>query len=113
MNIGAESYGHAVILNLKGELTADTLGIFQQAVEHQLASKDVIDIVLNMEQVAFVDSAAMEYLLDLQDKLSDRLGQVKFIRPDDNVRKILELTRLASSFETFRDAGEAVRVIQG
>jgi anti-anti-sigma factor len=113
MNIAAESYGPAVILNIKGELTSDTLSALKQAVEHQLAAKDVIDLVFNMEQVPFVDSEAMEYMLDLQDRLAERLGQVKLIRPEENVAKILEITRLDSAFETFKDANEAIKVIQG
>ena len=113
MNATAESYGHAVILNCKGELTEDSLTAFKQVVDHQLMGKEVIDLVLNLEQVPFIDSAGMEYLLDLQELLAARLGQVKFIKPDDNVRKILEITRLEGAFETFKDVNEAVKVIQG
>ena len=113
MNVTAESYGPAVILNIKGEITCDTLGAFAQVVDHQLEGREVIDIVLNLEAVPFVDSEALEYLLSLQDRLAERLGQVKFIRPDENVRKILEITRLEPAFETFNDANEAVKAIQG
>ncbi len=111
MSITVESYGHSVILNLKGELTEDTLAAFNQDVDRQLQEKDVIDLVLNMEHVPFIDSNAMEYLLDLQDRLAERMGQVKLLRCDDNVRKILEITRMESSFETFKDINEAVKTI--
>jgi len=36
MNITAESYGHAVILNLKGDLTEDSLRAFMQVIDHHL-----------------------------------------------------------------------------
>ena len=71
MNIAAESYGRAVILNLKGDFVEDTLVAVRQTVDHQLADKEVVDIVLNMEAVPFVDSACLEYLLDLQGRLDD------------------------------------------
>jgi len=112
MNINAESYGHAVILNLKGELTVDTLGAFQQAVDRQLEGKEVIDIVLNLEEAPFVDSAALEYLLDLQDRLNERLGRVRFVKCDQNIRKILEITRLDAVFEVFEDVPEAVKALE-
>lgn len=111
MSITVESYGHSVLLNIKGELTEDTLAAFNQDVDRQLQEKDVIDLVLNMENVPFLDSNAMEYLLDLQDRLAERMGQVKLLRCDENVRKILEITRLESSFEVFTDVHEAVRTI--
>lgn len=112
MNITAESYGHAVILNLKGELVDDTLGALEQAVEHALADSVVIDLVLNMEAVPFMDSKAIEYLLSLQDRLAEKLGQVKLLKCDENVLKVLEITRLEGAFEVCKDVNEAVKAIQ-
>lgn len=112
MNITAEVYGHAVIMNPKGDLTEDTLAVFGRAVDHHLEGDQVIDVLINLEEVPFVDSAGMEYLLTLQDKLAEKLGQVKLIKPDENVRKILEITRLASTFETFDDLPHAVKALQ-
>lgn len=111
MNITAESYGRTVLLKINGELTEDALDAFQQAVTHQLATQDVVDIVLDMERAPFIDSAVLEYLLDLQDKLVERLGQVKFVKCDENVTNILEMTRLKNDFELFSDVAEAVKTI--
>lgn len=113
MNIHVESYGHAVILVLKGELDADSLGAFKQQAERQLRDKQVIDLVLDLQYVPFIDSEAMEYLLDLQEQLAERLGQIKLVKPDRNVMKILEMTRLLPSFEIFTEVPEAVKVTQG
>jgi anti-anti-sigma factor len=65
MKVSAESYGHAVILNLKGEISEDDLSLLNQAVEHQLDDPEVVDLVLNLDGVPFMDSAALAYLLDL------------------------------------------------
>ena len=112
MNISPENHGHAALLDLKGELTQDVIDDLRKAVDRQLESEDVIDVLLNLEKVPFVDSAALEYLLDLQDRLAQRLGQVKLVRPDENVRKILEMTRLLTAFEVFDDVAEAVKAIR-
>lgn len=111
MNATAESYGHTVLLHLKGEFSEDSLAGLRQIVEHNIAGKEVVDLVLNMEAVGFIDSAGLEYLLELQDRLAERLGQVKLIKPDEHLRKILEITRLAGTFETFHDVAEAVKAI--
>ena len=112
MNVSAESYGHAVILILKGELTEDDLGALRRAVDHQLEDEQVIDLVLNLADVPFIDSAALEYLLDLQDRLAERFGQVKLVHVGQSVQTILEITRLRPSFEVFEDTVEAVKAIQ-
>ena len=111
MNLTAESYGRTVLFNVNGEIIEDALNALRQAVDHQLLSQDVVDIVLNMEEVPFIDSAALEYLLDLQDVLIERLGQVKLANCGENVTKILEMTRLDSDFELFSDVAEAVKTI--
>lgn len=111
MNVAVECYGQSVILNCKGELTVDSLEVFRQVVERQLAKSHVRDVVLNFQAVGFVDSAAMEYLLDLQEMLNERLGQVKLAGLDENVSKILEVTRLDGAFERFSDVSEAVKTM--
>ena len=112
MNISAESYAHAVVLNLQGELTEDSITAFMRVVDHQLEEEGVLDVAMNMENVPFVDSAALECILDLQDRLSERFGQVKLIKPDENVRKILEITRLTSTFEIHDNIAEAVKAVR-
>lgn len=111
MNVTTENYGHAVILICKGDLTEDSLDALQRAVEHALQDDQVIDVVLNLAQVPFVDSMTLEYLLDLRDRLADRLGQVRLVGCDENVRKILEITRLAGTFEVFEDVSQAVQAV--
>ena len=112
MRIQTESYGQAIILILKGELDADSLAGLKQAVERQLRSREVIDLVLNLENVPFIDSEALQYLLDVQELLAERLGQVKLVKPDQNILKILEMTRLRSNFEVFWEVPEAAKVTQ-
>jgi anti-sigma B factor antagonist len=111
MNVTAESYGQAVVLNCKGELTADTLETFQRAVAHQLEDEHVRDLVLNLEEVPFVDSACLECLLDVQAQLAERLGVVRLAGLDENVRTILEITRLDGAFERFADVPATVKAM--
>ena len=112
MNVTAESYGHAVILNLKGDLVEDTLATFRQAIDHQLEDRDVVDLVLNLRDVPFVDSAALEFLLDLQALLAQRMGQVRLVKCHPDARKILEITRLEAAFEIFGDVPEALKATE-
>lgn len=111
MNVIAERYGQAVVLNCKGELTVDSLEAFKRVVTHQLEESQVRDIVLNLQEVSFLDSAALEYLLDLQDQIGERLGRVKLAGLDANLAKVLEVTGLEGAFERCQDVSEAVRAI--
>lgn len=112
MNVTAESYGHAIVLNLQGELTSDSVAAFMQVVDHHLRDGEIIDVVLNMETVNFIDSAALECLLDLQDRLSERFGQVKLVKIDENVKVILEITRMPNTFDIYDDINDAVKAVE-
>jgi anti-anti-sigma factor len=108
MIVSAESYGQTVVLQCKGELTADALEAFKTAVEQALSDAQVRDLVLNLEAVPFVDSSGLEYLLELQERLEGRSGQVKLAAADAHVAKILEITRLDAVFERLSSPSEAI-----
>ena len=121
MKITEEDYGQAVLLICSGELTADSLNAFRAAVEQIEHRSDgrtdqpngavAGDLVLDLKAVPFVDSVGLEYLLDLQERFAEKLGRVKLTNLNENVAKILEVTRLDSTFERFEDVSEAVKTI--
>ncbi|NLF29950.1 MAG: STAS domain-containing protein [Planctomycetes bacterium] len=110
MEIKSERYGQAVILRCKGDLTSDSLEVVGKEVQRQLGD-GAMDIVLNLQEVPFVDSLALEYLLDLQDELIGRDGQLTLTNLDENVTKIFEMTRLDVGFEILPDVVDAVKTI--
>jgi stage II sporulation protein AA (anti-sigma F factor antagonist) len=111
MNVTVENCGQAVILNCSGEFTVDALEGFRQVVDHQLAEEKIRDVVLNLEGVTAVDSDALEYLLDLQEQLNGRLGQVRLANLQDNIAKVLEITRLESALAQFADVAAAIKTM--
>jgi anti-anti-sigma factor len=112
VSVTAESHGHAVVLNIKGELTEDSLAELRQVVDAQMRGKEIVDLVLNLENMPFIDSVSLEYLIDLQEQLTQKLGRVKLALPDENVAKVLEITRMDSMFEIFHDLNKAIHTIQ-
>ena len=119
MKITEESYGRDAILVCSGELTDDSLEAFGHAVE-QIEHRNgegsdqpdaAGDLVLDLEAVPFIDSAGLEYLLDLQEKFAENLGRVKLVNLNENVAEILKITRLDNAFERFKDVHEAVKAI--
>ena len=119
MKITEESYGQVAILVCNGELTDDSLDAFRHAVE-QIEHRNnegpdqpdaVADLVLDFEAVPFIDSAGLEYLLDLQEKFAEKVGRVKFANLNENIAMILNITRLDNAFEQFKDVPDAVKAV--
>lgn len=66
-------------------------------------------VVVAMKEVAYMDSSALESLVEAADELSERGAQLKLAGVTPTCREILELTGLAPRFSFFEDVDAAVR----
>ncbi|MBI1367433.1 MAG: anti-sigma factor antagonist [Planctomycetes bacterium] len=111
MKIAHEDYDQISVIKLNGELTADELDPLRRVVNDRLGS-NVRDFVVEMSQLDFVDSRGLETLLWLQDQAGENLGQVRLVNPPENVRKILQMTRLDKCFDTHQDVDSALKSLR-
>ena len=111
MSIKTETRGRAAVLFVKGELTGELLESLQDAVNKHVHEEEVVDITVDLSMSPFVDSGALEFLLDVKDSLTEKLGVVTLSGCDENVRKILEITRLESSFHISDDVMSPAEVV--
>lgn len=111
MKLSYEDHGIISVVTVSGELTVDQADAFRRSVNERF-NAGVRDVVLNIEHLTLIDSAGLELLLWLLDEVAERSGQVRLVKPDDMVRKVLELTRLDRRFnvhETLESAGKSLR----
>ena len=66
-------------------------------------------VVIDMSEVGYMDSAALEGMLDIADQLSERGAQLKIASVTPTCREIMELTGLSGQFQFFEDVNAAVR----
>lgn len=66
-------------------------------------------VVVDLSEAGYMDSGAIECLLDTADDLSDRAMQLKLAGVTPTCREILELTGLSGRFQFFEDVDAAVR----
>jgi anti-anti-sigma factor len=97
MKLSYEDHDAISVLTLSGSLTSDQADAFRRACRDRF-EHGIRDVVLDVQYLETVDSAGLELLLWLLDEVSGRAGQLRLVRPDDVVLKILEITRLAQRF---------------
>jgi anti-anti-sigma factor len=105
MQLSTEVFGEVAVAHAPqeiGEAQIDALKLAFQSVPRAA-------IVLDLEGTELIDSAGLELLLDLQDALRDRGGELKIATSNHVNRKILEITRLDREFEVFDAVIDAVR----
>lgn len=108
MKIESQKYNDVIVLQLQGEFTGETLKAIENETSNAFASR-VSGIVLDMSKVIFMDSQALEYLVDLDEKCRENTRQLKVAGLDETCSKILELTRLLPQFDTYAELTEAVK----
>ena len=111
MKLSYEDHGNVTVLTVSGELTADQGDTFRRTCHDRFLS-GIRDVVLDVEHLNLVDSAGLESLLWLLDEVADRNGQLRLVRPDETVKKILQLTRLEKRFNIHHSVEAAAKSLR-
>lgn len=66
-------------------------------------------LVIDTSDVAYIDSAGIEALLDLSDRLAESGRSLKLIHVNETLREVFDLVEVSSAFECYDDVNAAVR----
>lgn len=106
MQITERRVGHAVILDVVGELTYANRAAFKGATE-RVKQAGCRYVIVNMEGVRFLDSSALGMLALLSQSLKASQGMVGLLNPQSYVREIISLAnlhRMLPIYNTEQDA---------
>lgn len=106
--ISISKVGPRTVLSPKEPLTqqncADLEASFRSCLTHPK-----VEILLDLESVPLLDSAALELLLSMHEEMLTRAGVLKIVNLNPLCREILIATRLFNVFSVFENVSEAIR----
>ena len=108
MKIKAQDYNDVTVVELQGEFDGDSVELFQNTIT-DIVAKHKAGIVLDMSAVGFVDSQGLEQLLWSRDYCNENKRELRLAGLDENLVKILEITRLENEFDRYAELTEAVK----
>lgn len=108
MKIEQQKVGTVDVLTPVGALVDDDAGEFCRLLIKRVASTNP-RIVVSMQEVPYMDSSALEGLLDATERLGDHAAVLKLAQVTGTCREIFELTGLSGRFRLFNDVQDAVR----
>jgi anti-sigma B factor antagonist len=108
MRINTQDYNTITVVELGGEFTTEFISFFEDSIQNVL-SRGQTGLVLDLSNVAFIDSAGLEALLTLRDRCTEGGKSLKLAALEENCTKILEVTRLAREFDTYDELAMAVK----
>ena len=108
MKINKQDYNDVTVVELHGEFEAEYCDMFEKNITEIIASKRK-SIVLDMNDISFIDSKGLEQLLWARDFCNSSSGQIKLAGLDENCSKILEITRLSNELDIYAELAGAVK----
>lgn len=106
LHASSRTFGHAVILDCEGKIV---FGEETALLHHQV--KELLNqtkyLVLNLAQVSYIDSSGVGELVGLFASAKRAGVKIVLAALTGRVKDVLQLTKLATIFETYANAEEA------
>jgi anti-sigma B factor antagonist len=108
MNVVERRLGNVTVLDLKGRLVFDEGdGVVRDRINH-LVDEGRVNIVINLQEVTYVDSCGIGVLVAKYVSLRRKGGDLRFVNLTPRSRRLLEITKLMGIFRIYDSEEEAV-----
>ncbi len=111
MKFETQDYNDISVVQLKGEIDTEVTDAFAETVTG-LISAQKKGIVLDMSEVAFIDSEGLEKMLWAKDYCDENNSQLRVCGLNQTCSKILEITRLENEFSKYNELADAVKSLR-
>ncbi len=108
MPLSVRQDGAVTIVTVDGDLViGEPEAAFKKTIAG-LLEEGRVNLLIDMTSVKFLDSSGLGALVRAMTTSQNEGGQTKLLRAGPQVRKLLEMTKLDSVFETYDDPDKAV-----
>ena len=108
MKINSRQVDTVTIVDLSGQITQDEGSVILRDTVRDLLSKGQNKILLNLSDVAAIDSSGIGELVSAQSNVRKQSGELKLINLTEKVQDLLQITKLHTMFDVRDDEADAV-----
>lgn len=108
LDIQSEHESDQCLLTLQGEVDVYTAPALKERLV-DLIESGCSNVVVDLEQVSFIDSSGLGVLVSALRRARERDGAVRIVCTRENILKIFRITGLDKVFPVFAEAAEARR----
>jgi anti-sigma B factor antagonist len=109
MEIAERNTGNVTVLDLSGRITLGEGDVLLKDKLHSLLNQGRRDVLLNLENVQYVDSAGLGAIVGAYTTVTRQGGTLKLANVTKRLQDLLSITKLLTVFETFDSEAEALR----
>ena len=108
LTVTHETQDGAMVLNISGRFEFAGRKIFTEAL-NKVQEEPVTHVIMNLQQVPFVDSSALGLLALAQQNLKLKNARLSIVNPQEYVKKVLELANFPKVIPMFPSVQDAIR----
>jgi len=108
MQIEERAAGDVTVLDLKGKMTLGEGDIILKDKVNSLALQGKKQIVLNLADVPYIDSAGLGEIVRTYTTMNRQGGSLKLLNLTKRITDLLSITKLLTVFETYENDADAV-----
>ena len=109
MQIEERSAGEVTVLDLKGKMTLGEGDELLKDKINSLLQQGRKKIVLNLEEVPYIDSAGLGEIVRTYTTIKKQDGSLKLLNLTKRITDLLAITKLLTVFETFDAESDAIK----
>lgn len=103
LNIEKKIERQTLLLRLNGEIDMNTADSLRQAIDNEIERRGVRSVILNLQDVEFIDSSGLGVILGRYKKLLPLGGKLKITNVPPHIFKIMELSGLPKIINFYAD----------
>jgi anti-sigma B factor antagonist len=108
LNIKERQSGEVTVLDLSGKVTIGEGSVQLREAVRKLLDDGKKKILLNLGDVAYVDSSGIGELVSSYTTTNNQGGQLKLLNLTKKIQDLLMITKLLTVFETFDNEAAAI-----
>ena len=113
MTVVERRLGDVTVLDLEGRLVFDEGDSVLRDHIDSLVDQGRMNIVVNLQQVTYVDSCGIGVLVAKYVSLRRKGGDLRFVHVTPRSQRLMEITKLMSVFRIYQSEAEAVASFSG
>ena len=109
MQIDERLVGSVTVLDLSGQVTSTQGDTLLKDKIHSLVNQGHKNIIVNLENVPYIDSSGLGHLVAAYTTVSNAGGKLKLTNLTKKLQTLMTMTKLLTVFDTFESEQEAVK----
>lgn len=102
----------SLVVTVKGELDLLTAENFRNLVERDLNREQAQHLILDMEEVTFVDSSGLGVILGRYRRIREQGGKMALVKVKPHVKRVLELAGIMRIINVYEKTSQALAAVE-